>query len=133
MFSTISQSSALTITPCGLPLHLLELLYSKNRFNIAKYLSWGNSKWWQIKQMSFLLILVAEKCKKCQIYGRISDVYGERSFRENMFINGQDIEIPRRIWFEIQLMEWEHTDSPVKKNSGCSIQWKIQGRTWRDL
>ena len=56
----------------------------KNYFNPPKYLFWGYSKWWQIKQSAFGLkrgqlsnVLVAEKYKPCEIYRKMYDVYRE--------------------------------------------------------
>ena len=51
-----------------------------------KWLFWGYLRWWQIKQCSMLKqrsvikFLVAEKCKPCEIYGRMYGTYGEAYF-----------------------------------------------------
>ena len=41
----------------------------------------------QIEQRSFIIYLLAEKCKPCEIYRRMFDVYREAYFSQKMFTN----------------------------------------------
>ena len=45
----------------------------------------------KLEERSVITFLVAEKCKPCEIYRRISDVYGEACFNQNIVVNRLNI------------------------------------------
>ena len=67
----------------------MELIYSKNYFNLAEIfilrifkMAANQTESSRLEQRSVIKFLVAEKCKPCEIYRRMSDVYGEACFSE---------------------------------------------------
>ena len=66
--------------------------------------------------------LRVEKCTPREIHRRLSDVYGEACFSQQMFTNKLDMSLLLRDWVEKQSMEWKHIDFPVKKSSRRSGQ-----------
>ena len=65
--------------------YCLELVYSKNYFNLTKIFVLSLFKMAAIqtvcsRQMSIIKFLLAEKCKPCDIYRRMCDVYRETCF-----------------------------------------------------
>ena len=71
-------------------LHFLELVYCKDFFNLTKIfmlmlfkISANQINQFRLVQRSVMKFLVAEKCKLCEIYWTICDVYGEACFSQN--------------------------------------------------
>ena len=68
---------------------------SKNYFNLTKLLVLrlfkmvkNQAEWSRLEQTSMINFFLVEKCKPCEIYWRMFNVYGEACFNQKMFING---------------------------------------------
>ena len=57
-------------------------------------------KFSKLEQMSFIKYLVVAKCKSCEIYRRMCDVYEEAYSPNRIFINGLDTGLLWRAWVE---------------------------------
>ena len=58
----------------------------------------------RLEQRYVIEPLVAEKCKPCEIYLRMCDMYGEGCFWQKMFTNGLNMSLPlsalvKKRWF----------------------------------
>ena len=53
------------------------------------------------EQRSLMKFLVAEKCKPCEIYRRMIDIYGETSFGQKMFTNELNMDLPL-LWVQVK-------------------------------
>ena len=83
------------------------LVIKKNYSNFSKIFVLRQSKMaanqtkcsW-LKRRSVIKCLVAENCKPCEIYRRISYVYREASFnnKKQMLKNGLNMGLPQRAW-----------------------------------
>ena len=61
----------------------------------------SKSEYSNLKQSSVIKFLVAEKCKPCEIYRKMCDVYTEAGFsQKNMFTNGQNMGLPLWTWIK---------------------------------
>ena len=63
----------------------MELVYSKDYFNLAKIFTiknGGELKCSRLEQSSVIKFLVTEKSKSWETYRRMSDVYGEGYFNQ---------------------------------------------------
>ena len=88
-------------------MHYLKLVYSKNIKISQRYLFSGYLEIRKIKRKSFkfeqrpvIQFFVAEKCKLCEIYRRIRDVYGEAYFSKNIFRNRLNMGFSLWDWVE---------------------------------
>ena len=50
----------------------------------------------RLEQRSVIKFLVAEKCKSCEIYRRMFNVFGEASFSKKIFTNELNMGLPLR-------------------------------------
>ena len=81
----------------------MELVYIKNYFNLAKVFvlrlfKMAANHCCRLEQRSVIKFLVTEKCKQCEIYKRMCDVYGKACFSLKMFTNGLNIGLLLRAW-----------------------------------
>ena len=58
----------------------------------------NQTEYFRLEQRSVINFLVAEKCKPCEIYWRINDLYGEESFSQKWFTKWQNIGLPLWEW-----------------------------------
>ena len=87
-------------------------------FNITKIfvLKWikmaaNQTEHSRLEQRSVIKVLIAEKCKPCEIYSRLCDIYREAYFSQ------KNVPMSLPLWSELkcQSMKWKYKDSPVKK------------------
>ena len=51
----------------------------------------------KLEKRFVIKVLGAEKCKSCEIYRRMCDVYEEARFCRKIFINGLNIGLPQQV------------------------------------
>ena len=87
-------------------LHCLELVYSKNYFNLPEifllrlFKMVTNQK---IEQKSIMKVLLAEKCKPCEIYCGLCDMHGKECF------NHRNLYKQAKHWFASMSLSGEDT------------------------
>ena len=63
----------------------------------------GKSECTRLEQRSIIKFLLVEKCKPCEIYNRLCDVYGEAYFsKKKIFPNGLNVALPLSL-------NWKHS------------------------
>ena len=88
-------------------MHCLDLVDSKYYLNLRKNFLLRQFKMvayktmcTRLEQRSVINLLLAEKCKTCEIYWRICNVYREESFSQKMFTNGLNKDFP--LWDTVE-------------------------------
>ena len=84
----------------------------KNYFNHTKIfvlrlfkMATNKNEYSRLEQRSVIKFLMADKCKPCEIYWRICNVYEEACFNKKIFINRVCHNKPES---KRQFMKWEH-------------------------
>ena len=105
-------------------LHYLELVYSKNYFDLTKIfvLRQQIKQCSRLKQKSVIKFLLAEKCKPCEIHRRMYDVYREACFIQKNVYKWAKHEFATMS--KRKSMEWTHIDFLVKKRFWMQLSVK---------
>ena len=81
----------------------------------------------QLEQRSAIKFLVAEKCKTCEIFRSMCDVYKEAHFSQKMFTNGLTLDLPRQALVEKTVDGVEtHWLSGLKKGKIPDVKVQLQ-------
>ena len=119
----------------------MELVYSKNYFNLAKIfvlrlfkIVTNQTQCTRLEQRSIIKFLIPEKSKPCEICRRMCDFTEKHVLVKKMFTKGLIMGLPQVAWV-IKIVY----NCPVKKKKSfrCNGQqrrscWQFYG-TWKDL
>ena len=77
----------------------MELLYDKNPFYLAKMFfeaiqNGSKHEYSRLEQRSIIKFFLEEKCKPCEMYRRMCDVYGKACFNSRILTNELNMGLP---------------------------------------
>ena len=90
----------------------------------------------RLEQRSVIKFMLAEKCKPCDIYKWMSNVFQEaRSRKKNIFINVLNMRLALQAWIEKTVHEVEtHWQSGKEKVPGAAVSKKqVMLTVFRDM
>ena len=110
-------------------LHCLELVYDKNYLISQNYLFFkmvtNQTESSGLEQKSVIKFLEDDKCKPCEIYRRICNVFREACFSQRMFTNELVIGLPLWVWIKKTVYgEKIHWLSGKEKVPGAAVSKK---------
>ena len=90
----------------------------------------------RLEQRSVIKILEAGKCKPCETYRRMGNVYDEASLVKKMFTNWLNIGLPQWVWDKKTVHEeethWLSSKEEVWGTVVCKESHTVSFGTWKE-